>query len=87
MTLYSHYDNIIETIKKEDNTLNTLFEILPLLIPLLLIDVALAVAAVRHILRHPHYRFGSRSIWLVIVVVLLLFGPIIYFAFGKGENE
>lgn len=87
MTLYSHYDNIIETIKKEANTLNTLFEILPLLIPLLLIDVALAVAAVRHILRHPHYRFGSRSIWLVIVVVLLLFGPIIYFAFGKGENE
>lgn len=67
--------------------MNTLFEILPLLIPLLLIDVALAVAAVRHILRHPHYRFGSRSIWLVIVVVLLLFGPIIYFAFGKGENE
>lgn len=67
--------------------MNTLFEILPLLIPLLLIDIALAVAAVRHILRHPHYRFGSRSIWLVIVVVLLLFGPIIYFAFGKGENE
>ncbi|WP_455724726.1 PLDc N-terminal domain-containing protein [Dysosmobacter welbionis] len=67
--------------------MNTLFEILPLLIPLLLIDIALAVAAVRHILRHPHYRFGSRSIWLVIVVVLLLFGPIIYFVFGKGENE
>ncbi len=67
--------------------MNTLFEILPLLIPLLLIDVALAVAAVQHILRHPHYRFGSRSIWLVIVVVLLLFGPIIYFTFGKGENE
>lgn len=87
MTLYSHYDNIIETIKKEANTLNTLFEILPLLIPLLLIDVALAVAAVRHILRHPHYRFGNRSIWLVIVVALLLFGPIIYFVFGKEENE
>ena len=67
--------------------MNTLFEILPLLIPLLLIDIALAVAAVRHIFRHPHYRFGSRSIWLVIVVVLLLFGPIIYFVFGKGENE
>ena len=67
--------------------MNTLFEILPLLIPLLLIDIALAVAAVRHILRHPHYRFGSRSIWLVIVVVLLLFGPIIYFVFGQGENE
>lgn len=25
--------------------------------------------------------------WLAIAVVLLLFGPIIYFVFGKGENE
>jgi hypothetical protein len=67
--------------------LNTLFEILPFLIPVLLIDIALAAAAVRHILRHPRYRFGNRAMWLVIVVVLLLFGPIIYFIFGKGDNE
>ena len=67
--------------------MNTIFEILPLLVPVLLIDIALAVAAVRHILRHPHYRFGNKTMWLVIVVVLLLFGPIIYFVFGKGENE
>lgn len=67
--------------------MNMLFEILPLLVPVLLIDIALAVAAVRHILRHPHYRFGNKTMWLVIVVVLLLFGPIIYFVFGKGENE
>ena len=87
MTLYYHYDNIIETIKKEVKILNTLFEILPLLVPVLLIDIALAVTAVRHILRHPRYRFGNKTMWLVIVVVLLLFGPIIYFVFGKGENE
>lgn len=67
--------------------MNTLFEILPLLVPVLLIDIALAVAAVGHILRHPRYRFGNRTMWIVIVVVLLLFGPIIYFIFGKGENE
>ena len=67
--------------------MNTLFEILPLLVPVLLIDIALAVAAVRYILRHPRYRFGNKTMWLVIVVVLLLFGPIIYFVFGKGENE
>ena len=67
--------------------MNTLFEILPLLVPVLLVDIALAVAAVRHILRHPRYRFGNRAMWLVIVVVLLFFGPIIYLVFGKGENE
>lgn len=67
--------------------MNTLFEILPLLVPVLLIDIALALAAVKHILRHPRYRFGNRAMWLLIVVFLLLFGPIIYFVFGKGENE
>lgn len=87
MTLYYRYDNIIKTIKLEVKMLNTLFEILPLLVPVLLIDIALAVTAVRHVLRHPRYRFGNKTMWLVIVVVLLLFGPIIYFVFGKGENE
>ena len=67
--------------------MNTLFEIMPLLAPILLVDIILAVAAVRHILRHPRYRFGNKTMWLVIAVVLLLFGPIIYFGFGKGENE
>ncbi len=66
---------------------NTLFEILPLLIPILLVDIALAAAGVRHILQHPRYRFGNRAMWLVIVVIFLLFGPIIYFVFGKGEHE
>lgn len=67
--------------------MNTLFEIMPLLAPILLVDIILAVAAVRHILRHPRYRFGNKTMWLVIAVVLLLFGPIIYFVFGKGVNE
>lgn len=67
--------------------MNTIFEILPLLIPVLVIDIALAATAVMHILRHSHYRFGNRTMWLVIVVILLLLGPIIYFVFGKGENE
>ncbi len=67
--------------------MNSLFEILPLLIPVLIMDIALAAVAVVHILRHPYYRFGNKIMWLVIAVVLLLFGPIIYFVFGKGENK
>ena len=36
--------------------MSLLQEMFPLLIPIFVIDVILAVAAVRHILRHPHYR-------------------------------
>lgn len=67
--------------------MDVLIRILPLLIPILVVDIALAVVAVVHILRHPHYRFGNKTMWLVIAIALLLFGPIIYFVFGKGEEE
>lgn len=66
--------------------MDTLLRILPVLIPILVMDIVLAVAAVLHILRHPHYRFGNKGVWLAIAIVFLLFGPIIYFAFGKGEE-
>ena len=67
--------------------MDTLFKMLPLLTPILLLDLALAAAAVVHILRHPHYRFGNKIMWLVIAIILLLFGPVIYFVFGKGQEE
>ncbi len=67
--------------------MSLLQEIFPLLIPLLLVDAVLIVAAVRHILRHPHYRFGNRVLWLVLSVALLPFGPILYFVLGKGEDQ
>lgn len=67
--------------------MDTLFKMLPLLTPILLLDLALAVAAVVHILHHPHYRFGNKIMWLVIAIILLLFGPVIYFVFGKGQEE
>ena len=62
--------------------MSLLQEMFPLLIPIFVIDVILAVAAVRHILRPPHYRFGNRAMWLVISLIILMFGPIIYFVFG-----
>lgn len=67
--------------------MDTLFQMLPLLTPILLLDLALAVAAMVHIIRHPHYRFGNKMMWLVISIILLLFGPVIYFVFGKGQEE
>ena len=67
--------------------MSLLQEMFQLLLPIIVIDVILAVAAVRHILRHPHYRFGNRAMWLVISLVLVMFGPIIYFVFGKGDEK
>ena len=52
--------------------MSLLLEMFPLLIPIFVVDVSLAVAAVRHILRHPHYRFGNRAMWLIISLIILM---------------
>ena len=66
--------------------MDALLEMLSLLIPILVLDAVLAVAAALHVLRHPHYRFGSKAFWLVVVIVFLLIGPVTYFVVGRGNE-
>ena len=66
--------------------MDALLEMLPLLIPIFVLDAVLAVAAALHVLRHPYYRFGSKAYWLVVVIVFLLIGPVSYFVVGRGNE-
>ena len=58
-----------------------------LLIPYLIIEFVLAITALVHILRHPIYRFGNRVVWILVVLCFQIIGPVIYFIFGRGEDE
>jgi len=62
-------------------------EYLPFLIPLVIVELILAIVAVVHILKHPNYKCGSRPVWLIVSIVIGFIGPILYFVVGKGENE
>lgn len=66
--------------------LQLLLEYLPFLIPVLLIQIGLMVFALIHVLKHNHYRFGNRMIWLLVVVLIQIIGPILYFTIGRGEE-
>ncbi|MGL6198028.1 MAG: PLD nuclease N-terminal domain-containing protein [Lachnospiraceae bacterium] len=57
-----------------------------ILAPMIVLQLVLAVTALIHVLRHPVYRFGNRVIWIVVVLFVQIFGPIVYFAFGRGEE-
>jgi len=59
---------------------------LPLLIPLVIAQVALAIIALVHVLKYPHYRFGNKVMWIIIVCFVQLIGSVVYFTFGKGEE-
>lgn len=66
--------------------MDKLMELLPFLIPLFLIQLALMITALMHVLKHPQYRFGSKIMWIFVVVLLQIIGPVVYFAFGRGEE-
>jgi hypothetical protein len=66
--------------------MEVLAEYLPLLIPLVLIQLGLLIAALIHIFRHDTYRTGSRAIWVVISIFINIVGPILYFTIGKGDE-
>lgn len=61
-------------------------ELLPFLIPLVIVQFGLLFYTIRHILTHQTYKRGSRTIWLIIAIVGMEFiGPILYFLLGKED--
>ncbi len=62
-------------------------EILPFLIPLAIVEFALLIYTLRHILTHHTYRHGSRALWIIVTLVGMQFiGPILYFLLGREES-
>ncbi|KAA8996234.1 PLDc_N domain-containing protein [Paenibacillus spiritus] len=67
--------------------METFQEYWPFLVPLIVLELVLALTALTHVLRHPRYRFGSRAVWIPVVLLLQIIGPVVYFVFGRGEEE
>lgn len=62
-------------------------DLLPFLIPLAIAQFALLFITLKHILTHSSYKYGSRKMWLIIIIIGMEFiGPILYFVFGKEDN-
>lgn len=66
--------------------MDQIMEMLPFLIPLVIVQFSLLAYTLYHILTHKNYKRGNRTMWLIITIVLMNFvGPILYFIFGKEE--
>jgi len=59
-------------------------ELIPLLIPIFLLQIALLVIALRDLLGRERTR-GSRLAWALIIVFVNILGPILYLLFGREE--
>ena len=62
-------------------------EYLPLIIPLVVVQIILLAVSIRHIMTHDNYKKGSRGLWLAIVIIgMQIWGPVLYFILGKEDD-
>ena len=59
--------------------------LLPLVIPVILIQLALQIAALVDLVRRERVAKLPKWLWAVIIILLNLVGPIVYFILGREE--
>ena len=58
---------------------------IPLLIPVIVIELGLMIAALVDLIRRPQTR-GPKWAWVLVIVLINFLGPIIYFIAGRKED-
>ncbi len=66
--------------------LDQLMKLLPLLIPLFLIQLGLMIAALVDLIKRKKTK-GPKWMWIIIVVFVNMIGPIVYFVVGREDEE
>jgi len=65
--------------------LEKVMELLPLIIPLVLLQLTLMIVALVDLIRREKTRWLPKWAWGFVIVLGELLGPIIYFIFGREE--
>ena len=61
-----------------------LSSILPLLIPVVILELGLMIFAIIDLIRCERTK-GPKWVWALVIIFVNFFGPIIYFIFGREE--
>lgn len=59
--------------------------LLPLLAPLVVLQLALMAAGLWDLVHRERVRGGSKWLWGAVIVLVNLFGPLVYFLFGRED--
>jgi len=65
----------------------TIGELILYLLPVIIIQLTLMVYALVDVARRERVRGGSKALWIVIIVLINIIGPIVYLAWGRMPAE
>jgi len=66
--------------------LKTVIGMLPFLIPAILLELGLMVFALVDIVRRRRVRGDNKVLWILLIVLVQIIGPIIYLTLGRLEE-
>jgi hypothetical protein len=66
--------------------MDRIIELLPLLIPLILIQIGLAIYALILLKRAQQVRGNSKLLWALVIIFVNLFGPILFIVLGRVDD-
>jgi len=67
--------------------LDEIKEMLPWLIPLVILEFSLMIIALVDLIGRDKVRGDSKIVWALIIIFFGLIGPIVYFIGGRGEEK
>jgi hypothetical protein len=59
--------------------------LLPFLIPVMLLEIGLMVWALVDCVKRERVKGGNKAVWILVIVLVNIIGPLIYFIFGREE--
>ena len=68
-----------------NNDLN-MGQLIALLVPLVLVELGLLGFALYDLIKRKRVRGGNKWLWGIIIIVVEIFGPILYFVLGREEE-
>lgn len=68
----------------ETNVIAQLQELLPLLIPILIIQIGLMIFALVDLIRREKTK-GPKWVWVLVIIFINFIGPIVYLIVGRDE--
>ncbi|MCL2363335.1 MAG: PLD nuclease N-terminal domain-containing protein [Defluviitaleaceae bacterium] len=66
-----------------DAAVDLITRMLPILIPMLIVQWALMITAIISIAKKPN-PWNEKILWLLLAILVSIIGPVIYFALGSG---
>jgi hypothetical protein len=67
--------------------METLVQMLPYMVPLIILEVVLLVVALLDLARRKHVTGGNKIIWVLVTVCIHIIGPVIYLLAGRKEES